>query len=477
MLTALALTCLSLGAGAPPLAATGRDNVLVVVLDDVGADAVSCYPGAAADARTPNLDRLAARGIRFDRVWSNPACSPTRATIMTGRYGFRTGVGSVKSLEIAGLRPEEVSLAESVRAEAPEVRTAFIGKWHLGPTEAQGPVPQGFEVFRGTSGNLRARGRARAYFEYDERQGREVTTTLRARYATSAVVDDALETIRGFGADPWVLIASFHAAHTPLHVPPEGLHRGGLSGPDEAPPRALFIAMVDALDHEVGRLVEGLPEDVRGRTHVIVVSDNGGASLTQAPGHPGRKGKGSLFEDGIRVPMIVAGPAVRGAPRASDALVNTTDLFATVHELLGARPHPRAEDSSSFADVLRGETDGVRRWCLAERFQEPPEDGRYLPVDRYTVTDGRFKRTVDVLGGTERLYDLAADPLERTDLLRADELPEDASRANAALSRVIEEELRRTEVKARRRRAAAPEPEEVEGAGPAGGDQERSAPR
>ncbi|MGD2018884.1 MAG: sulfatase-like hydrolase/transferase, partial [Planctomycetota bacterium] len=334
-------------------------NVLLIVLDDVGADAISCYPGAAADARTPVIDRLAAEGVRFDRVWANPACSPTRATILTGRYGFRTGVGSVKVREEGGLAPEEVTLAESLRAADPSVRTAFLGKWHLGPGEEQGPVPQGFERFRGTTGNLG--GREGAYFEYPERAGRDLATVTRRRYATSAVVDDALAVVEEFGPAPWLVVASFHAAHNPLHAPPAELHGRDLSQGPAPSDRARFMAMVDALDREIGRLVDGLDPEVRRRTHVIVLSDNGGASRTRLPGHPGRQGKGSLFEDGVRVPMVVAGPAVARPGRASDALVNTTDLFATIHELLGARPATAAQDSVSFAPALRGASAGGRR--------------------------------------------------------------------------------------------------------------------
>lgn len=441
-----------LEAAASPLA----DHVLLIILDDVGNDAVSCYPGAAPDANTPVLDGLADRGVRFDRVWSNPACSPTRATLLTGRFGFRTGVGSVKALGSGGLRPEEVSLAESLRRERPSLHTAFVGKWHLGPTEEQGPVAQGFQHFRGTSGNLRVKTRPRPYFEYDERTGRSTETSTRERYATSAVVDDALEAIEGFGAEPWLVIASFHAAHTPFHAPPSALHSRSLDGSPKLQPRQHFMAMVDALDREIGRLLEGIPEGVLARTQVIVLSDNGTASKAQNKEHPLRLGKGSLYEDGIRVPMISAGPAVMDPARVSGALVNTTDLFATIHEILGARPAPEAVDSVSFVGELTGRTAEGREWAFAERFQSEPPPSRWPAVDRYTVTDGRFKLTVDVLGEAVRLHDLSSDPLERTNLLKLGELPDDAAEARRALDDVVERSLNRAAVMAARVAARAP---------------------
>ena len=448
--------------GTRPLAPEGRgltplaDHVLLLVLDDIGMDAVSCYPGAAPDARTPVLDGLAERGVRFDRVWSNPACSPTRATVLTGRFGFRTGVGSVKALGSGGLRPEEVSIAESLRRARPGLRTAFLGKWHLGPTEEQGPIAQGFERFRGTSGNLRVKTRPRPYFEYDERSGRSTETSTRERYATSAVVDDALEAIRDFGPDPWLVIASFHAAHTPFHAPPEALHSRTLQGTPKLQARAHFMAMVDALDHEIGRLLEGIAPETLERTQVIVLSDNGTASKAQYKERPLRLGKGSLYEDGIRVPMISAGPAVVGPSRVSSALINTTDLFTTIHELLGASPAPEALDSVSFVGELSGSAAGRRAWAFAERFQSEPPPSRWPAVDRYTVTDGRFKLTVDLLGDAVRLHDLSADPQEHVNLLKGEELPEEAAEAKRALEEVVERSLKRAAVMAARTAADAP---------------------
>jgi len=433
------------------------ENVLLLILDDIGKDSISCYPGAAPDARTPVIDGLAGRGVRFDRAWSNPACSPTRATVLTGRFGFRTGVGSVKALAAGGLRPEEVSLAESLHAQRPGLRTAFLGKWHLGPTEAQGPAAQGFERFRGTSGNLREKSGANAYFAFQERTGLSVETSTREQYATSAVVDDTLAAIGDFGEDPWLVITSFHAAHTPFHAPPPGLHGRSLKGPPRSEARAHFMAMVDALDAEIGRLLAGIPPATLARTHVIVLSDNGTASKAQHPDRALRVGKGSLFEDGVCVPLIVAGPAVSDPGRGSSALVNTTDLHSTVHVLMGAQPGREAVDSLSFAGSLTGRTAPARTWVFAERFQLNPPQGRWPEVDRYAISDGRFKLNVDVFGGSTRLHDLDSDPQERVNLLSAPGLSEEAAAARIALERTVTESLKRRAVMAARHGAPGDE--------------------
>jgi arylsulfatase A-like enzyme len=216
------------------------------------------------------------------------------------------------------------------------------------------------------------------------------------------------------------------------------------------------MAMVDALDREIGRLLEGIPAGTLARTQVIVLSDNGTASKAQNKEHPLRLGKGSLYEDGIRVPMISAGPAVIDAARVSGALVNTTDLFATIHELLGARPAAEAVDSVSFVGELTGRSAAGREWAFAERFQSEPPPSRWPAVDRYTVTDGRFKLTVDVLGDAVRLHDLSSDPLENTNLLKLEDLPDEAAEARRALEEVVERSLNRPAVMAARMAAMAP---------------------
>lgn len=421
-------------------------NVLLIILDDVGIDAVSCYPAAEPDARTPVLDALAARGMRFDRTWSNPSCSPTRATILSGRYGFRTGIGSVhmRADGVIGLSPDEVTLPEALSSISPQHRSAFLGKWHLGMGKdaAMGPRAQGFEHFRGTNGNLGGKLDPERYFAYQEiiEEGDRV---LREAYSTTAIVDDTLAAIERFGDEPWLVVTSFHAAHTPLHVPPADLHTRELKGPPSESPRPHFLAIVDAVDKEIGRLVAGLGDPDLERTHVIVVGDNGGASSLRSADQVGRAGKGSLFEDGIRVPMIVAGPAVRTQGQSTAVLVNTTDLFRTSLELCTGTPESAPADSVSFVPLLGGAPSPgtTRTWAFAERFR--PGTKNKPPVDLAAITTGRFKRIADAVTGRVRLYDLDADPLERTNLLQSPPLTEEAASALTEIESVATSTLPR----------------------------------
>lgn len=433
-----------LGNGGVPLAPR---NVLLVILDDVGIDAVGCYPDSNDDAKTPCIDEICREGVRFETVWAYPACSPTRATIMTGKYGFRTGIGSVVRLANgdAGLALEETCLPEYLRETSKEVRTALLGKWHLagakhGPEHAR---EQGFQHFRGTVANLGKKGRKDPYFHYDEIwDGKE---QMRDAYATTAVTDDALRAIETFGDSPWFVVASYHAAHKPLHVPPKALRTTEPKGPPQKAQYEYFVAMVEALDHEIGRLWRSLPEATRVRTTIVIVGDNGGAS-GQMPeelrrGESDEKalaGKGSLGESGLQVPLVVAGAGVSDPGRAVPHLVSTTDLFDTVADLmLGSAPSDTA-DSVSFRPYLSSATSpSLREWIFAERFQWAQEDIKAPATSRLALRDLRHKLIVDSLGGGQRLYDLSADPREASNLLKEKELDEDAAAALARFTATL----------------------------------------
>ncbi len=437
---------------APAVAAEPSDdapgNVLVVILDDVGVDAVGCYPGSNSDALTPSMDKLAKEGLRFSKVWANPACSPTRATILTGRYGFRTGVGSVIRLKNkdAGLSLDEVCLPEALKAGAPGTKTAFLGKWHLAGAE-HGPehtVQQGFDYFRGTVGNIGRKGTGGAYWDYKEVHDGEIKR--RKEYATTAVTNDALATIERLGAEPWLVMVSYHAAHTPLHAPPKELRSTELKGAPRKSKHAHFAAMVEALDHEIGRLWTSLPEATRARTTIIVVGDNGGSS-GQMPsevrdGGAGEKrlaGKGSLQESGILVPMIVAGRGVSDVGRNCAHPVNATDLFATTLELMGVASNEGPEDSVSFASYLASKAAPAQRtWIFSERFQRAIEETRAPATNRFSLRDGRFQLIEDCVRNSRRLFDLDADPRGHHNLLSAESLDDAAAAALAKFEAVLE---------------------------------------
>lgn len=425
--SSLRCSCATLGllaagaqAQAPVDSSPEAQNVLLVILDDVGVDKLAAYGEHPLPPITPHLDALAARGVLFRTAWANPYCSPTRATLMTGRFGFRTGIGAVVSPNntLPGLALGEFTLPEAL-SQVGGHRTALLGKWHLGgQPDGLGHAHQsGFEVFAGTASNLGPEDEPESYYAWQKVIGS--SPSLSTRYATTDTVDDALRLCQQWSSEPWFVVVSFHSAHKPYHRPPDQLHGEILGGDPQATPIVHHRAMVEAMDTELGRLFAGLGASTLAQTHVLVVGDNGTQNdATEAPFIPGH-GKGTLFEGGLRVPLIVAGPAVAQPGSECMALVQTTDVFDTCLELgtsMGVLPadpaYPR--DSISLVPYLRhpGRT-SLRTQLFGERFAP-----NHNPSEvRHALRGRRYKLIRNQTSGAERLFDLQLDPFELQDLL------------------------------------------------------------
>lgn len=455
-----ALLCLSILLAA---SASGQDNVLVIVADDLGVDQLSFYGESPTPPPTPNLEALARGGIVFRNAWANPLCSPTRATMLTGRYSFRTGVGSAVPLG-PPLPQEETTIPEMLRlARAGQVSTAAIGKWHLGgrpwhPT-ALDPNWQGFDRFSGVLAGAFAE--PFDYFAWPKTV--DGVTRISERYATTDNVDDALRWI-GERTGPWLCWLAFNAPHTPFHAPPEHLHTQDLPSADPcSQPLPFYDAMVEALDTEVGRLLASIDPGVLQRTTVVFVGDNGTTSDVIEPPYDPERGKGTLYESGIRVPLVISGAGVVAPDRWNDDLVNTTDLFATVLELLDVDlsqtyPSDRPLDSISLVPYLREPLrPGLREDVFAEIFPRstggasaggasattPPGGescfgGGVTPVVGQAIRN-RAHKLIRYGDGREELYDLRSDPLEEHDLLASPPLDPAARWSYQALTSKLDE--------------------------------------
>ena len=426
-----------------------RPNVVVIVVDDLGVDKVGAYgeapPGVSAPC-TPNIDGLAREGVLFRNVWTNPFCSPSRAQILTGRHGFRTGVGAVipSQAEVGGLSVQnELLIPKAMQG----YQTAAIGKWHLANSSGDGlqqPLLAGFDAYSGSLYNLTraaipegeaseipdcTEGGRLDYYHWvktwDPEGDGKLRQTCSTTYATTDTADDAIEQVQTLQA-PWFLYVSFNSAHRPFQPPPQSLRRTvdcpsnySLSSTGETPDVA--DAMVEVMDAELGRLLETIRSQAPD-TYVILVSDNGTDRLA-SQGEPGTcvdplRSKGTLYEGGIRVPLIISGPAV--VPGEVDALVNSTDIYATVMDL--GRVTASAEDSVSLVPYLRGDHTPQRDFIYAERFwpnMETPDSVFTLPftplVHLRTIRSERFKlfRFTDYTGSVfEELFDLESDPSE-----------------------------------------------------------------
>ncbi|TAH37215.1 MAG: hypothetical protein EYC70_09560 [Planctomycetota bacterium] len=398
----------------PATALPAQENVLLIVADDIGVDVLSCYGEGSIVPPTPNLDALAAQGLLFRNAWGNPTCSPTRATILSGRYGFRTGVGNTVRTNINGLPLSELTIPECLDLGGLGYRCAAFGKWHLGNNSNgayAAPNLAGFSHYSGAILNFSA---PSTYDSWPETV--DGTTIKTLRYATTENVDDALAWI-GQQSGPWLCYLAFNAAHAPLHAPPQALHGFDLTGLDPfVTPLPFFHAMIEAMDREIGRLLGALDLE---RTTVIFIGDNGTLeALVQPPFDPDH-GKATLYEGGINVPLIVRSSAVVQPGREVGALVNACDLFATVLELADLDPAsvlpPGTQlDSVSLLPYLRHPHQApLRETVFSELFS-----GMRVPNTREgkAIRNSRYK-LIRFTYYPEEFYDLEADPFEQDDLL------------------------------------------------------------
>ncbi|MEM7305260.1 MAG: sulfatase-like hydrolase/transferase [Planctomycetota bacterium] len=359
-------------------------NILIVLVDDLGKEWLSMYGVGSAPANTPNLDALAANGVTFNNAWSTPMCSPTRAAIQTGRYGFRTGVGHLVSPSY-GLPLDEVTLPEMIElGTGGQYLNSYVGKWHLGSEEVGGflaPNMAGWQHFGGLSPFAGSLLEGEDYFQWTKVS--DGTVGVVNEYVTSHNIDDAISVIQ-IWPDPWLLFVSLVSVHNPYHAPPPSLHGVDLSGAGdpEVDTEPYYRAMIEAMDAEIGRLINVVDF---GTTTLIFVADNGSSFQTVFPPFDPLHGKNSLFEGGISVPMIVRGPDVTQPGSICDGLVNVTDVFATAADLADvdlAATLPGVElDSVSFRPYLSDPAlPSLRDWIFAEHFQpNGPRGGPLAP--------------------------------------------------------------------------------------------------
>lgn len=399
------------GIDIPPQPGPATTNVLVLLTDDQGVDKVAAYGEHPTPPRTPRIDALAADGVLFRNAYAAPICTPTRAALLTGRYGRRTGYGGTAQFEMGKELPlDEVTLPERLRAADPPYANAAFGKWHLGAFNAQSgtdhPNLSGFDHFAGSMGNLydarQDDGGAYGYYRWERVEDGAVA--LETRYATTATVDDALDAIATL-PEPWLVYVAFNAPHRPLDAPPPGLGAyGDLSG--ERDDHVLYDAVVEALDTEIGRLLDTVDPDVLQRTTVFFLGDNGTERRAiREPWDP-RRGKDTPFEGGSHVPFLVTGPLVV-EPGTSDAFVHVVDVFATVEALAGLAPDGVERDGLSLLPLL---ADPAAAWprdvVHYEKFEPagpPPYD-----VDWRISRDARWKWMQ--IGEEAVLYDVGDRP-------------------------------------------------------------------
>lgn len=436
----------ALAVGAPAAAAdrVEHPNVLVFVADDLGVDKLRIYgpPGDTFPA-TPAIDALAAEGVRFDQAYVHPSCSPTRAALLTGLDARRTGIGGALNLSRArGGLPDEAVLIPEILDDA--YTSAAIGKWHVanqGEDAATHPLRNGFAHHRGPLGNLsdhNAEGLEQHYFDWLKATDGVVERTR--RYIPADNAREAKVAVRNL-PEPWFLYVALTAPHRPLHVPPQEWRHDPHEGTWTDPHR--YDVMVESVDLVVSRTLEAMDPEVRARTIVVFLGDNGTPHGGHRPPFRPDRGKGTPDQGGIRVPWIVSGPGIaRGAH--TDALVSGVDLMPTLAALTGSPlpdDLPVPIDGVSFADVLRDPASPGRREVVTlERFLPAGFRKGYSEHVRVAY-DGEHKLVWDDVSGRETFHEPGPWADGRS-LLRgtsADDLPPDAAEALARLREALTE--------------------------------------
>jgi arylsulfatase A-like enzyme len=410
-------------------------NLLFVLLDDVGITEVSAY-GMSSSTPTPRLDRLASEGVRFERAWSEPVCSPTRASVLTGLHPSHHGLG-VATSDVGGgkgLDDRHFSMAD-MAAERGVGASGVFGKWHVGAGDAPDDHPArfGFTHHVVTPGNFAKE--EDDYFHFALiRDGRRASME---GYLPSLTIDAATRFIRDSEArlrpdQGWLAWVALNLAHAPYHAPPADL---ATVNPGDMSPN--YLAMVRAADTLVGRLLDAIPPEVLAETVVVVMGDNGTPEAQARAPFSRDRVKTTVYEGGIRVPLIVSGASIVGAGRLIEAPVSAVDLLPTFADLLGAPLTPaqfQEVDGRSFAAHLW--STGAPRdehAIVAELFSPNGHEPSLWRHHAVAITDGRFKMILE--DGRESWYDLRADPYEAHELSARGAVPEGAiTRLRGALA-------------------------------------------
>jgi arylsulfatase A len=394
-------------------------NFILLLADDLGWADLSCYGSRFHE--TPNLDRLASSGIRFTHAYAAcPVCSPTRASIMTGKYparlhltNFIPGKHTIPHSKLVSpqfhqqLPLEETTMAEVLQSAG--YKTGYFGKWHLG---GQGftPTDQGFDTNAASAGV-----RSVPPLEPGVNEGHGLTS--------ARLTDHALRFIEANQAGSFFVYLSYYDVHIPLETTPEYVERYTHKADENAPQRnPLYAGMVRSLDDSVGRIADKLKElGLDRKTIVVFASDNGGLIIPEwscqiaTSNQPLRSGKGNLYEGGIRVPLIVSCPGlVRQGIECSEPVIST-DFFPTFAELAGVRQSGPG-DGISLLPLLKNDVKPVRR----ELFWHYPHYSNQGGRPSGAVRQGDYKLVEFYEDSRCELYNLNDDPGETRDLAKSD---------------------------------------------------------
>jgi arylsulfatase A-like enzyme len=406
-----------------------KPNIVFILADDLGYTDLGCYGSTYYE--TPQIDRMAARGRRFTDGYScGPNCQPTRAALMSGQYGPRTGIYTVGPIDLHNwrvrpLRPpdnveelplDKVTLAQALKRAG--YATGMFGKWHLGEEGPYHPARRGFDEAIATSGR---------HFDFDTIPKVNIPP---GTYQADFVADKALDFIHRHRSEPFFLYLPFFEVHGPYQAKPELIAKFRKKSPAGGHHDPTYAAMIASLDESVGRILKALDDlNLSERTLVIFSSDNGGLGgfarwgipqsgpTDNAPLHGG---KGMLYEGGIRVPYIFLWPGTLSGGTKCDEPINSVDLYPTLLGLAGAQlPDGYTLDGVNYRSLLTSPSPArLGRTALYWHFPGylDADHTAYRTTPAGAIRAGDWKLIEFFETGKLELYNLRDDLGETTDL-------------------------------------------------------------
>lgn len=388
-------------------------NILLIIADDMGLDATPGYAIGSTKPTIPHIQEMMNSGVRFTNLWAYPTCTPTRSSILTGKYGFRTGVKKVDD----ALPTTETSLQKYINQGGANYSSAVIGKWHLS-TDPTHPTQMGVEYYAGL-----LTGGVSSYTDW--RFTQNGSTNSEQTYTTTKFTDLAISWVQQ-QQKPWFLWLAYNAPHTPFHLPEAHMHSQGSLPTDtasiDANPLPYYMAMIEAMDYEIGRLLDSMSAEERANTVIIFIGDNGTPNQV-AQDYRARRVKGTVYQGGVNVPMVISGKNVTRVNEVETALLNTTDLFATIASLTGVNTTV-VNDSHNFSGLLSSAN------------SENPRTFSYTEIGKTTGSEddntirNETHKYILFADGTEALYKLSTDPFENTNLLDSSLSTDDQQQLN-----------------------------------------------
>jgi arylsulfatase A-like enzyme len=454
----LAIFCLIACGFSPLHSQPKKPNVLIILADDLGWADLSCYGSTFYE--TPNLHALAGRGVKFTQAYATcPVCSPTRASLMTGKYPVKTGVtdwipgrqenGKAMPYEkmIGSATAYQLSLSETTIAEQlikSGYKTFFAGKWHLGEEEPYWPEHQGFDTNVGgwSKGGPSGKKNDTTGGYFTPYQNPRLPDGPPGEYLTDRLTNECLRFLDSNRSQPFLLMYSLYAVHNPLQAPPalirkyeikrKGVLQEGQSAFAKDEPwmhyeaewrrriiqeNPVYAAMIENMDSNIGRILAKLKEEgIDDNTLIIFTSDNGGLSTAEGSptvNGPLRAGKGWLYEGGIRVPFIIHWKGHTAENMTTDLPITSADIFPTLAKV--ANPAYKKDKAIDGTDILHMLSD-TPAYSNRTMYWHYPHYSNQGGKPGAAVREGNWKLIYNYEDGSVELYNLATDIGEKNNV-------------------------------------------------------------